>query len=220
MVGKLRFEQVARIAKALSAPKRLELVDLLAQGPRSVDALAVELNIDIKLASAHLRVLREACLVTSQRQGKRVFYAIADDDVWQLSLKMHRVAEHHLAQLQHALQEMTIEPNELVAMDRQTLLEKARTGEVVLIDVRPQIEYEAGHLPFALNFPLAEIEASFSELPKDRQIVAYCRGPYCVFAQTAAHQLQKRGFRVSRLSDGVLDWKAAGFQLESSVETS
>lgn len=172
----LLYEQVARIGKAVSSPKRLEL---LAQGEKTVEVLAAELAVDIKLTSAHLKALREAHLVGSRRAGKYVIYRLAGPDVAGLWVTLHKVAEVHLAELRLALEQMAADPHTLSAVGREDLLEQARRGEVIVIDVRPLAEYEAAHLPFARSLPLAEIEQRLSELPRDKDIVAYCRGPFC-----------------------------------------
>ena len=166
------YEQVARIGKAVSSPKRLELVELLAQGEKSVETLSSELSSDIKLTSAHLRALKEARLVTSRREGKYIIYRLAGNDVASLWVSLRQVAEEHLLELKMALGQMASDPTKLVAVSRQILLEQARRGDIVVIDVRPRTEYEAAHLPFARSMPVAEIEQRLAELPTDREIVA------------------------------------------------
>jgi rhodanese-related sulfurtransferase/DNA-binding transcriptional ArsR family regulator len=208
------YEQVARIGKAMSAPKRLELIDLLVQGERSVEALADDAGIDIRLVSAHLRTLREARLVETRRDGKRIYYRLSGDDVARLWIAIRRTAEDHLAELRLALNAMAAQPEELNPESRENLLEKARQGEVVVIDVRPPGEFEAGHLPFARSMPLPELVDRLCELPRDRDIVAYCRGPYCLLSEDAVALLSAQGFRVRRIADGVREWAAAGLPLE------
>ena len=211
----LLYEQVARIGKAVASPKRLELIELLAQGEKSVEQLAIELSIDIKLASAHLRALREARLVTSRKEGKFVVYRLTGPDVAGLWVTLREVAEEHLVDLRVALDQMVAEPKKLVSLDRQALMEQAQRGEVVVIDVRPQAEYEQSHLPFARSMPVQEIANRLSELPKDKAIVAYCRGPFCLFSEEAYELLSNQGYRVHKLLDGVSEWQAAGMPLNT-----
>lgn len=209
----LLYEQVARIGKAVSSSKRLELLELLAQGEKSVEHLAGELSIDIKLASAHLRALREARLVTSRKEGKFVVYRLTGDDVAGLWVTLREVAEEHLLDLRVALDQMVAEPSKLLTLDRDTLLKQAKRGEVVIIDVRPEDEYDKAHLPFARSMPVQELASRIAELPKDKEIVAYCRGPFCLFSEEAHQLLSRKGYRVHKLLDGVSEWQAAGMPL-------
>lgn len=212
----LLYEQVARIGKAVSSPKRLELVELLAQGEKTVEMLASELSVDIKLTSAHLRALKEARLVTSRRDGKYIIYQLAGSDVAGLWVSLRQVAEEHLLELKIALGQMVADPAKLSAISRETLLEQARQGNVVVIDVRPLNEYETAHLPFARSMPVAEIEQRLAELPADIEIVAYCRGPFCLLSDEAVALLAAKGYRVRKILDGVSEWQAAGLPVESS----
>lgn len=209
----LLYEQVARIGKAVSSPKRLELLELLAQGEKTVDVLANELSIDIKLASAHLKALREARLVVNRRDGKYIVYRLSGDDVASMWVMLRTVAEEHLVELQMALQRMVSAPDKLAQMGRTDLLAQARRGEVIVIDVRPQQEYEVAHLPHARSMPLPELERRLAELPKDSEIVAYCRGPFCLLSDEALKLLAGKGYRVRKLLDGVAEWQAAGMPL-------
>lgn len=209
----LLYEQVARIGKAVSSPKRLEILELLAQSEKSVESLAEELAIDIKLASAHLRTLREARLVTSRKDGKFVIYRLTGLDVASLWVNLRQVAEDHLVELRVALNQMVAEPSSLVKFDRETLLKRVKRGDVLLLDLRPQLEYEQAHLPFARSMPFDEISDRLAELPKDIEIVAYCRGPFCLFSEDAYRLLRDKGFRVSKLLDGVSEWNTAGMPL-------
>lgn len=211
----LLYEQVARIGKAVSSPKRLELIELLAQGEKSVETLSSELSTDIKLTSAHLRALKEARLVTSRREGKHIIYRLAGSDVASLWVSLRQVAEEHLLELKMALGQMAADPTKLAAVSRETLLEQARRGDIVVIDVRPRTEYEAAHLPFARSMPVAEIEQRLAELPVDREIVAYCRGPFCLWSDEAVALLSARGYRVRKILDGVSEWQAAGLSVEA-----
>ena len=210
----LLYEQVARIGKAASSPKRLELLDLLAQGEKTVEMLASELSADIKLTSAHLRVLKEARLVTSRRDGKYIIYQLTGSDVAGLWVNLRQVAEEHLLELKMALGQMMADPEKLSAVSRETLLEQAQRGEVFVIDVRPQTEYETAHLPFARSMPVAEIELRLAELPSDVEIVAYC--PFCLLSDEAVALLAAKGYRVRKILDGVSEWQAAGFPVEQA----
>jgi rhodanese-related sulfurtransferase/predicted transcriptional regulator len=207
------FEQVARIGKATSSPKRLELLELLAQSEKSVDQLAREADINIKLASAHLKVLRESHLVKTHKEGRFVLYRLSGQDVASLWVTMRELAENHLAELSLAVKELTSEPDKLAAYDRQSLLQQAIRGEIIVLDVRPNEEYLSGHLPFARSIPLAELEQRIEELPKDFPIVAYCRGPFCLMSATAQGLLKTKGYSVQTLPDGICEWQAAGMPL-------
>jgi rhodanese-related sulfurtransferase/DNA-binding transcriptional ArsR family regulator len=213
----LLYEQVARIGKAVSSPKRLELLELLAQGEKTVEVLANELSIDIKLASAHLKALREARLVESRRDGKYMVYRLSGNDVAHLWVTLRLVAEEHLVELQLALQRMVAAPDKLAQMGRSDLLEQARRGDLIVIDVRPQEEYQVAHLPHARSMPLPELERRLAELPKGREIVAYCRGPFCLLSDEAQKLLAGKGYRVRKLLDGVAEWQAAGMPVDRPV---
>ena len=211
----LLFEQVARVGKAVASPKRLELLELLSKGEKTVEALAGEASIDIKLASAHLKVLREARLVEARREGRFIAYRLSGDDIADLWLCLRSVAEKHLAELRVALDQIFSAPERLTAESRASLLDKARQGKVVVIDVRPEGEYMTGHLPFARSMPLTEIERRLAELPAGKEIVAYCRGPFCLMSEEAVRLLYARGFRARRISDGVAEWAAEGMPIEA-----
>lgn len=212
----LLYEHVARIGKAVSSPKRLEILELLAQGEKTVDTLTSELSIDIKLTSAHLKALKEAQLVSARREGKFMVYQLSGADVASLWVNLRQVAEEHLLELRLALDTWVAEPSRLTGLGRAELLAQARSGEVVVIDVRPQAEYDVAHLPFARSMPLADIAQRLAELPTDKEIVAYCRGPFCLFSDEACQLLQAHGYRVSKLLDGVSEWRAAGMALAHS----
>ena len=203
----LLYEQVARIGKAFSSPKRLELIELLCQGEKTVETLARETSISIKLTSAHLRELRTAHLVETKRQGKNIYYRLAAKSVADLWVQVHTLAEERLIDLQLALQNIATQPDDLVPSDRASLMKAARKGEVVVLDVRPTEEYLTAHLPFARSIPLTELRQRLAELPKDRSIVAYCRGPYCLMAIDAVELLRNEGFKSVHLRDGVAEWK-------------
>ncbi len=208
------YEHVARIGKAISSPKRLELIELLAQGEKTVETLAEQARIDMRLASAHLRSLREARLVETRREGKFVHYRLSGPDVAQLWVNMREVAEEHLVELRVALDQMAAAPNALSSESRESLLTKARSGDIVVIDVRPEAEYVAGHLPFARSLPLAELERRLADLPPGKEIVAYCRGPFCLMSDEAVKLLRQLGYTAHKLSDGVSEWSANGLPIE------
>lgn len=214
----LLYEQVARIGKAVASPKRLELLEMLAQGEKTVEVLAADLSIDVKLTSAHLKALKEARLVASRRDGKYVIYSLSGADVAGLWLMLRQVAEEHLVELQLALRQMADDPAKLVSVSRETFLEQARRGDVLVIDVRPENEYDSAHLPFARSMPLAEIERRLAELPRDKDIVAYCRGPFCLLSDEAVALLTRRGYRARKILDGVTEWQAAGLPIEAGVK--
>lgn len=200
------FDQVARMAKAVASPKRLELLDLLCQAPKSVETLSRETGISVKLASAHLKELRIARLVATERQGKYIIYRIASPEVPRFWVTLRTLAESRLFELQDALLQLSASSSEWQGESHDALLRRAREGEVVVIDVRPVSEFEQQHLPFARSMPLTELRARLAELPKDKPIVAYCRGPYCLMSADAVRLLQEQGFTASQLRDGVNEW--------------
>ena len=201
------YEQVARIAKAAASPKRLELLELLCQSAKTVEALAREAEISIKLASAHLKELKAARLVETERQGKYIIYRLASDDVARFWVTIRLLAEDRLFELQDAMRQLGSATHEWVGNSREELLNKARNGEVIVIDVRPGEEYKAGHLPFARSMPLAELKTRLAELPKDKPVIAYCRGPFCLMSVDAVHLLRSQGFDALQLREGVAEWQ-------------
>ena len=209
------YEHVARIGQAISSPKRLELIELLAQGEKTVELLAGQARIDMRLASAHLRALREARLVETRREGKFIHYRLSGPDVAQLWLNVREVAEEHLVELRVALDRMAAAPNALSSESRDSLLAKARSGDIVVIDVRPGTEFAAGHLPCARSMPLAELEKRLADLPVDKEIVAYCRGPFCLMSDEAVQLLRQRGYTAHKITDGVTEWSANGLPIET-----
>lgn len=211
----LLYEQVSRIGKALASPKRLELIELLCQSEKTVEALAEAARCSVKLASAHLKALRQARLVEARREGKYVYYRLADTHVADVWVSLRALAEERLLELQTALQSLAAPDEALVGTDRATLLRRAARGEIIVIDVRPAEEYAAGHLPRARSIPLAELRTRLRELPKDKPIVAYCRGPFCRMSGEAVALLRKRGYRAAKLADGVAEWRAQGLPVET-----
>jgi rhodanese-related sulfurtransferase/DNA-binding transcriptional ArsR family regulator len=211
------YEWVARLAGAVASPKRLELIELLCQAPKSVETLAREADITANLASAHLKELRASRLVETERQGKNVIYRLASPDIARFWVALRALAEDRLLELRDAMREAASPDSGWRGEDRQSLLRKARKGEVMVLDVRPRAEYNERHLPFARSLPLAELRARLSELPKGKPIVAYCRGPFCLMARDAVALLRQKGFRAARLEDGVAEWWAAGLPLEAGA---
>jgi rhodanese-related sulfurtransferase len=205
------LEQFARVGKAISSPSRLELLDLLCQSEKSVETLVSQSGLTLKNASAQLRVMREAGLITSRRDGKYIYYRISDRKVADFWSEFQKFSRHQLAELQTFALDLTKNTEEIEQVGRKTLLARAKRGEVVVIDVRPPDEYEAGHLPFALSVPLNELESKLKRLPKNKRIVAHCRGPYCLMAVEAVKLLNRKGFDAQRLDLGVNEWSSAGF---------
>lgn len=208
-VKDLLYEQVARIGKAACSPKRLELIELLCQGEKTVETLAREAAISLKLASAHLRELRAARLVETERQGKNIYYRIANRNVADFWVAIRTLAEDRLVELKMALAQIIDAPKELIPKDREALVKAARNGEVIVLDVRPTAEFEAAHLPYARSMPLDQLKTRLSELPRDKTIVAYCRGPYCLMAKDAVELLKQKGFEAVHLPEGVAEWGIA-----------
>lgn len=208
------YEQFARVGKALASPHRLELLDLLMQCERTVESLAQETGMSIANASQHLQVLRAARLVETRREGTSIYYRLASESVSALWLSLREVGEAHLAEIDRVVETFLQNRAHLQPITAEALLEELRRDQVILLDVRPVEEYQAGHLPQALSIPVAELEARLSEVPLDKEIVAYCRGPYCVFADEAVALLQARGYRARRLEQGVADWRALALPVE------
>ncbi|HAZ13884.1 MAG: ArsR family transcriptional regulator [Bdellovibrionales bacterium GWA2_49_15] len=211
------YEFVALVGKAVSSPKRLEILDTLSQGEKTVDAIAKQIGISLKLASAHLQDLKAVSLVESRRDGKCVYYRIPDTDVTTFWVGLRALAEKRLSAMQDILKGFVGEPNTMTPMDRKTLMARAKSGDVIVIDVRPQEEFEAGHFPGARSLPLDQLKKTLKSLPKSKTIVAYCRGPYCLLAEDAVAILQQKGFRATRFPEGVSEWIAAGLPIEKEV---
>lgn len=207
------FGHLARVAHALANPKRLELLDVLAQAERSVEALAKAAAMSVGNASAQLKVLREAGLVESRREGQRVVYRLADDSVLALVQAVRGVASGRLAEVGRIVDDYLRARDALESVTREELVERLRSKQAVVIDVRPAEEYQAGHIPGAISLPLAEMEGRLAELPRRRQVVAYCRGPFCVLAPEAIALLRARGFKALRLEDGFPEWRLEGLPI-------
>jgi rhodanese-related sulfurtransferase/DNA-binding transcriptional ArsR family regulator len=205
----------AQVGKALANGHRIELLDLLAQGERSVEVLASRADISVALASAHLQALRRAGLVASRRDGNRILYRLADDDVYALLSSLRTVASR-LGEAERAAQRFLGAPQE--AVSRAELVSRVRAGEAVVVDLRPADEFEAGHIAGALSIPLPELEARLAELPEHVEIVAYCRGPYCAMSPEAVAMLERAGRRARRLEDGYPEWRLAGLPVETGTD--
>ena len=212
------YGQFARLGKALSNPHRLEMLELLAQGERTVDSLATEIGLSLANASQHLQALRQAALVESRKDGLFVYYRLADPDVFELSKVIRSVAERRLAELDRLVHDhfgnrAGAEP---VPMDE--LLKRARSRQVVILDTRPASEYIAGHIPGALSIPVDDLQRRLKELTKGKDYVAYCRGPYCIYADRAVELLQAKGRRARRLVEGFPEWRSAGLPVSLGTE--
>lgn len=210
------FGQLARIGKALASPKRLELLDVLCHGPRTVEALARETAMSVPNASQHLQALRAARLVEPEKRGLYVTYRLAEG-VEGLTVGLRRLAEARLTEISETTRSFLEERGALEPVCGEALLARARSGEVTVLDVRDVEEYRAGHLPGARSVPLAELQARLAELPRDREIIAYCRGPYCVLAIEAVRTLRDAGFVAHRLHTGPPDWRAAGLAMATGA---
>lgn len=204
------YGQLARAGKALASPKRLELLDLLSQSPRTVEALAKEAGTTVANASQHLQVLHAGGMVEAEKQGRFVSYRLADQSVGRFLRTFRLLAEDRLADLERMKQRFFSGLEGAEAVDEKTLLDRARQGRAIVLDVRPNSEYHSAHLDGAVSIPLEELENRLSELPRDREVVAYCRGPYCVLAAEAVRLLRARGLRAYRLEGSVYDWEARG----------
>jgi rhodanese-related sulfurtransferase/DNA-binding MarR family transcriptional regulator len=204
------YEQLARIGKAVASPQRLELLDLLSQAPRTVENLAQEVHLTVANTSRHLQVLRAARLIEAEKEGVFVRYHLADEAVADFFRSLRVLAASRLAELDQITRQFFKNRDPLEPIDRKALLARARKGLVTVLDVRPTVEYRSGHIAGAISIPLAELKGRLAELPRDQDIVAYCRGPYCVLAAQAVELLQEHGFRAVRLEDGTADWQAHG----------
>jgi rhodanese-related sulfurtransferase len=204
------FDQFARIGKAVANPHRLELLDLLAQGERRVEDLAREANLPIANASQHLQTLRQARLVETRRAGTSIYYRLAGDQVFRLWQSIRDLGESHLTEIDYLTRTFLHDRAQLEPVDAETLLRRLTEEDIVVLDVRPAEEYRAGHIDGARSIPIAELEERLQEVPRDREIVAYCRGPYCVFSDEAVSLLRARGFAARRLTVGLPDWRSAG----------
>lgn len=208
------YGQFARIGKALSSPHRLEILELLAQGERTVDSLATEIGLSLANTSQHLQALRQAALVESRKDGLFVSYRLADPAIFDLCTAIRTVAERRLADLERLVRGHFGDRSDAEAVEMGELLKRAKSKEVLVLDTRPANEYAAGHIPGAISIPVNDLQKRLRELPKSREYVAYCRGPYCVYADRAVELLRARGRRARRLREGFPEWRAAGLPVE------
>jgi rhodanese-related sulfurtransferase/DNA-binding transcriptional ArsR family regulator len=204
------YQQLGRVAQALASGSRLQILEFVAQGERSVDALAAMAGLSVANTSKHLQALRQAGLVAARKEGLRVYYSLAGDDVVALISALRAVAEHRVAEVERLVRLWLAHRDEMEAVPAVELLERAKKGLVTVLDVRPAAEYAAGHIPGAINVPLEKLESFLSKLPKRKEVVAYCRGPYCLMSFEAVEKLRKKGWRARRLENGLPEWRAAG----------
>ncbi len=210
------YGQLARLGKAVASPTRLELLDLLCQGPRTVESLARQASQSVANTSKNLRLLHAARLVETERQGTYVTYRLAGDEVCNLFRTLRKLAELRLTEVEAITRDFLESREAFEPVDREELIRRVRDGEALVLDVRPREEYEAAHIAGALSAPLFDLENFLADLPRDKQIVAYCRGPYCVMSIDAVRLLRKEGFEAARLEDGVPDWRARGLEVEAT----
>ncbi len=210
------YEQFARVGKAVASPKRLELLDLLCQGPRTVEVLAGQTDQSVANVSAHLQVLRAARLVEAQKDGLYVTYRLADDQVCAFFQALRRLSESRLVEIDRIVRTFLQDRDAMEPTDREALIRKVKHGEAIVLDVRPVEEYRAGHIPGAISVPLGDLKRRLAKLPRSGEIVAYCRGPYCVLAIEAVKLLRARGFNAVRLDEGIHEWRERGLRIERS----
>ena len=208
------YQAIGRVAAALGSAGRLQILEFVAQGERSVDALAEMTGLSVANTSKHLQALRQAGLVNARKEGLRVYYSIAGDDVSLLLSSLRGVAEHRAADVDKLLQAWIARRDELDPVPAREVLARLKNGLITVLDVRPAEEYAAGHLPGAINVPVDRLEKYLSKLPKRKEVLAYCRGPYCLMSFEAVEKLRKRGFKAKRLENGYPEWRAAGLPVE------
>jgi rhodanese-related sulfurtransferase/predicted transcriptional regulator len=209
------FDAFASVAKALGSGRRAEIVDALSQGERAVDQIATELGQTVANTSQHLQQLLRCGLVRTRRDGTRIYYSLASPRVAELWAAVRDVAAEHVAELDQLAAAYLGDRSQLDTVTQEELAKRLRDGEIVLLDVRPEPEYRAGHIVGAISVPVTDLTGRLRDLPKDREIVAYCRGPYCVFADDAVRNLQRRGYQAARLEDGYPEWARAGLPVEA-----
>jgi rhodanese-related sulfurtransferase/predicted transcriptional regulator len=209
------YDQIGRIARGLDSPRRLEMLEILAQGERSVEDLASQAGLSVANASRHLQVLRGARLVEARKEGLRVYYRLAEPQVYDAVRAVRTIAERRLAEIDALVRTYLKARDQLEAVPRDELLRRVREGSVVVVDVRPPEEYRAAHIPGALSVPLDELEDRIRQLPARKEVIAYCRGPYCLMAYHAVERLRARGRRARRLVEGLPEWRAAGLPVEA-----
>jgi DNA-binding transcriptional ArsR family regulator/rhodanese-related sulfurtransferase len=213
------FGQFARIGKALSSPHRLEILELLAQGERTVDSLATEMGLSLANTSQHLKTLRQAALVDARKDGLFVHYRLVDAEVYDVCRAIRSVAEHQLAEFERLVRDHFGSRSAVEPVSMEELMRRTRTGDVVMLDTRPANEYLSGHIAGAVSVPVDTLQRRLRELPMNTEYVAYCRGPYCVYADRAVDILRAKGRRARRLIEGFPEWKAAGFPVETGAQS-
>ena len=213
------YAQFARVGHALASPKRIELLDLLGQGEKTVEALAAQVATPIKNTSAHLRVLRQANLVDTRRDGTFVFYRLAGDGVVRVLRALEALGHERLAEVRQVVDRYLDSRDELQPVSLRELRRLMRDAEVTVVDVRPAEEFEAGHIPGALSIPVSELKRRLREIPRGREVIAYCRGRYCVYSLEAVSLLRRHGFRARRADEGLPDWKSAGFPVKAGTSS-
>jgi len=214
------YAEIGRLGKALASPARLEILDLLSQGPKTVEAVAEGTGLAFANASQHLKVLRLARMIDAEKHGTYVEYRLASPDVSDFLLAFRKLAEARLTEIERLARDFQVNPTAMERLEPRSLLKRVKDGDVVLLDVRPAEEYQAGHLPGAISIPVAELRKRLKELPADREIVAYCRGPYCLMAVEAVTTLRKKGFVASRSEIGVPEWRTLGLPVETVERSS
>jgi len=210
------YEHFAKVAKAMASPSRLELLEALAQGERSVEGLATATNISVANTSHHLQILRDSGVVRSRKEGLQVIYSLNDAEIPNILSGLRRLAERHLADVERIVRENFDRLDDLKPVKREELLQLVSSGEAVVVDVRPAGEYQAGHIAGAISIPLDSLPRYLAKLPKNQEVVAYCRGPYCMFAYEAVSQLRSQGYKARRLEDGYPEWKAGLLPTENN----
>lgn len=210
------YEHFARVAKSMASPSRLELLEALAQGERSVEGLAQATGISVANTSHHLQILRDGGVVQSRKHGLQVIYSLNDPEIPAILSGLRHLAERHIADVERIVRENFERLDELKPVKRAELLQLVSSGEAVVVDVRPAGEYQAGHIPGAISIPLDSLSKHLAKLPKNQEVVAYCRGPYCMFAFEAVSQLRSQGYKARRLEDGYPEWKAGQLPVEKS----
>lgn len=211
------YSNIATITKVLSSPKRLEILELLSQSEKTVETIAEQAELGIKNASAQLKELKSARPLDSRKEGKYVYYSIVDKSVAQFWIQLRSFSEKRIIELQKIATEALYFPDELVKINRKELLSRAKSGDVIIIDVRPHDEFKTAHIPYAVSIPISNLSKHLKKFSKDKEIVAYCRGPYCFFAKEAVEILRAKGFKAKRLQDSVHDWQANGLSLVKAV---
>lgn len=210
------YGHMGTVTKALGSPKRLEIIELLSQGEKSVETIADQAELGLKNASAQLKELKAARLVDSRRDGKYVYYRLSDPQVARFWIELRRFSENRITEIKQILSDVMGNDDLLERVDRKTLLSRAKNGEVIFLDVRPEDEFNEAHLPYARSVPIFELKERLKELPKSKTIVAYCRGPYCFYAKEAVELLRKQGFKADQLRDSVNDWRVEGLPVEAA----